>query len=86
MSDNPGGDEPASWVGTVGPSHVVRSWRFPPYIHHHNIAYLEGSMILVEKLLAHINAFWLLLRPWKIKVEPNNGGLEEEFPFQLGYF
>ena len=43
-------------------------------------------MILVEKLFAHINAFWLLLRPWKIKMEPNNGGLEEEFPFQLGYF
>ena len=38
-------------------------------------------MILVEKLFAHINAFWLLLDRWKIKMEPNNGGLEEEFPF-----
>ena len=43
-------------------------------------------MILVEKLYAHINAFRLLLDPWKIQMEPNNGGLEDEFPFQLGDF
>ncbi len=24
--------------------------------------------------------------PWKINMEPKNGGLEDDFPFQLGDF
>ena len=28
----------------------------------------------------------LSLAPWKINMEPENGGLEDDFPFQIGGF
>ena len=44
-------------------------------------------ILLKIHIISHIPAIHHLLgTPWKINMEPENDGLEDDFPFQLGDF
>ena len=34
----------------------------------------------------NLGSCFILYTPWTIKMEPKNGGLEDDFPFALGDF
>ena len=72
------GDESSEEIPTNGPSNPVRS--ITPFL----------QLFLV--CLGQLEAFQttkheeIMRTPWKINTEPENDGLEDDFPFQLGGF
>ena len=34
--------------------------------------------------IQRISVYYVYYKPWKINMEPKNGGLEDDFPFELG--
>ena len=43
-------------------------------------------MLYTQNLCIHAPTITHLYTPLKINMEPKNGGLEDDFPFQLGDF
>ena len=39
-----------------------------------------------QKTCVVVSCCFILYTPWTIKMEPKNGGLEDDFPFALGDF
>ena len=47
---------------------------------------LESQQKRVLTTVLFVCCVFALSTPWKINLEHNNGGLEDDFPFQLGDF
>ena len=47
----------------------------------------KGGLTLVGGNFSHLESVQVeMVTPWKINMEPKNGGWEDDFPFQLGDF
>ncbi len=66
-------------------SHCLDHW-IQAIENHSYYSVTDGSGVRLSLENPEFLEDWLPVTPGKINMEPKNGGLEHEFPFQLGNF